>query len=222
MESQSQLLNKHRDMSIIVGSQALKSCLERSDLGVLDIDYLCVVTTTDFSVPGLSALLVKHLGLQRCVSRVDIFSMGCNAGLNGLNVVSALASANPGKVAVLLCMEICSAAYVYDGRMQTAVVNSLFGDGAAAVALRASSQLVAHSPIVRDFASSVTPEAVDAIRFDWDDYHAKFSFSSTPDVPYVVGANAEELVDRLQNMHRLRRSDIAHLNHPVAKRSSIQ
>ncbi|MCP9955359.1 hypothetical protein LUX33_48135 [Actinomadura madurae] len=35
----------------------------------------------------------------------------------------------------MLCAEACSAGYVIDGTMRTAVVNSLFGDGAAAVAL---------------------------------------------------------------------------------------
>ncbi|MFC7479062.1 hypothetical protein ACFQX7_01830 [Luedemannella flava] len=35
----------------------------------------------------------------------------------------------------MLCTEACSAAYAMDGTMRTAVVNSLFGDGAAALAL---------------------------------------------------------------------------------------
>ena len=58
--------------------------------------------------------------------------MGCNAGLNALNAVSGWAAANPGKLAVMVCVEVCSAAYVFDGTMRTSVVNSLFGDGAAA------------------------------------------------------------------------------------------
>jgi predicted naringenin-chalcone synthase len=48
------------------------------------------------------------------------------------------------------------------------------------------------------------------MRFDWDDSHGKFAFSLAQEVPYVVGANAEDVVDRLLRPYRLRRSDIAH------------
>ncbi len=214
-ESQSKLLKKHCDMSLLVGAKALRNCLQKSELDLLDIDYLCVVTTTGFLVPGLSALLIKELGLRKSTSRVDIVGMGCNAGLNGMNVVSSWAVANPGKIAVMLCVEICSAAYVYDERMEIAVVNALFGDGAAAVALCAGPNVKAlpaavSAPRLEAFASHVICDAVDAMRFDWDDQFGKFSFRLDPAVPYVVGANAEEAIDRLLRPRRLRRSQIAH------------
>lgn len=214
-ESQSMLLKKHCDMSLHIGAKALRRCLEHTGLDLLDIDYLCVVTTTGFLVPGLSALLIKELGLRKSTSRVDIVGMGCNAGLNGMNVVASWTVANPGKIAVMLCVEICSAAYVYDDRMEIAVVNALFGDGAAAVALRAGPKsdtlpAIARAPKLEAFASHVISDAVDAMRFDWDDQFGKFSFGLDPGVPYVVGANAEEAIDRLLRPRGLRRSQIAH------------
>ncbi len=214
-ESQSALLAKHRSMALQVGAEALRKCLQEADLDLLDIDYLCVVTTTGFLVPGLSALLIKELGLRRSTSRSDVVGMGCNAGLNGMNVVSSWATANPGKIAVMLCVEICSAAYVYDERMEVAVVNALFGDGAAAVALCAGPNAgvqaaAARAPSLEAFASHVISDAVDAMRFDWDDDFGKFSFSLDSAVPYVVGANAEEAIDRLLRSRQLRRSQIDH------------
>lgn len=214
-ESQSELLNKHRDMALRVGAEALRKCLQEADLDLLDIDYLCVVTTTGFLVPGLSALLIKELGLRKSTSRSDVVGMGCNAGLNGMNVVSSWVVANPGRIAVMLCVEICSAAYVYDERMEIAVVNALFGDGAAAVALCAGPNAgvkaaAAQAPTLEAFASHVISDAVDAMRFDWDDDFGKFSFSLDPSVPYVVGANAEEAIDRLLSALQLRRSHIDH------------
>lgn len=47
----------------------------------------------------------------------------------------AWSAAHPGQVTVALCAEACSAPYVFDSTMRTAVVNSVFGDGSAAVAL---------------------------------------------------------------------------------------
>jgi polyketide synthase Type III len=176
------------------------------------VDYLCCVTSTGFLTPGLTALLIRELGMDPACHRVDVVGMGCNAGLNALNGVAGWARANPGRVAVMVCAEACSAAYVMDGTMRTAVVNSLFGDGAAAVVVRAPAgptEPVA-GPRVLDFASRIVTDAFDAMRFDWDDNQARFSFFLDPDIPYVVGANAGEVVDRLLSRAGLRRRDVQH------------
>ncbi len=209
-ETQADLLQKHSRNAIEVGAEAIRRCLERADATLADVRYLCCVTTTGFLTPGLSALLVKHLGLRTDCGRADIVGMGCNAGLNGLTVASGWAEANPGKLAIMLCVEICSAAYVFDGSMKTAVVNSLFGDGASAVAMQAGPDRRAGMPTVLGFASQVIPEAVDAMRFDWAQEHGKFSFVLAQEVPYVVGANAEQIIDRLLRGAGLRRSEISH------------
>ncbi|HXL18319.1 MAG TPA: 3-oxoacyl-[acyl-carrier-protein] synthase III C-terminal domain-containing protein, partial [Streptosporangiaceae bacterium] len=47
-------------------------------------------------------------------------------------------------------------------------------------------------------------------RFDWDDEAGKFSFYLDRDVPYVVGADAEGVIDELLDGSGLRRSEIAH------------
>ena len=107
-------------------------------------------------------------------------------------------------------MEACSAAYVFDGTMRTAVVNSLFGDGAAAVSLMAGAEHHAGGPRLLRFASWMIPEAIEAMRYDWDDGQGKFSFFLDPEVPYVVGANAERAVSGLLAGTGLHRSDIAH------------
>jgi alkylresorcinol/alkylpyrone synthase/polyketide synthase Type III len=211
-ESQGQLLEKHRREGIRLAGEALHAALAHAGAQLHDIRYLCCVSSTGFLVPGLSALLIKELGLRPDTSRADIVGMGCNAGLNALNPVASWAAANPGKLAVMVCVEVCSAAYAFDDTMRTAVVNSLFGDGAAAVAVRADPHRTADGghPSVVKFASRVIPEAVDAMRYDWDARQNRFSFFLDRDVPYVVGAHAEEVVDALLDGTGLRRGDIAH------------
>ncbi|MFC8429222.1 3,5-dihydroxyphenylacetyl-CoA synthase DpgA [Streptomyces sp. NPDC057253] len=217
-ETQGELLAKHQRLALEMGAKAVRACLDNSGIELSDIDYLCCVTTTGFLTPGLSARLIRHMGILPDTSRVDIVGMGCNAGLNALNATTAWAVANPGKVAVILCAEACSAAYVIDSTMRTAVVNSLFGDGAAAIALISDGPDTAYapsgvasspgSPRVLRFASHLIPDAIDAMRYDWDDQQGKFSFYLDPEVPYVVGANAEQVIDRLLTGAGLRRSDI--------------
>lgn len=219
-EAQGALLAKHKRTALDMGARAIRACLENAGLDLADIDYLCCTTTTGFLTPGLSAHLIKAMGLLPRTSRVDVVGMGCNAGLNALNATSGWVTANPGKVAVMLCAEACSAAYVIDGSMRTAVVNSLFGDGAAAVALTADPPDAAYGPAgtppaqdgprILAFASHLITDAIEAMRYDWDDDQNKFSFYLDPLVPYVVGANAEQIVDRLLTGAGLRRRDIAH------------
>jgi polyketide synthase Type III len=210
-ETQGELLNKHRTCAINIGARAILACLDGVNASTSDVSYLCCVTTTGFLTPGVSALLCRQLDLADDCTRLDVVGMGCNAGLNALNAAVSWALANPGKLAIMLCVEICSAGYVLDGTMRTAVVNSLFGDGAAAVALTATSaNTLPAGPAILKFRSRIITEALDAMRYDWDESHGKFSFFLDPDIPYVVGANVENTIDGLLFGAGLRRSDIMH------------
>ncbi|MFJ8013293.1 3,5-dihydroxyphenylacetyl-CoA synthase DpgA [Streptomyces sp. NPDC096339] len=213
-EQQGDLLDKHKALAAAMGSEALQTCLKRAGAQLSDLRHLCCVTSTGFLTPGLSALMIRELGIDRHCSRSDIVGMGCNAGLNALNVVAGWAAAHPGELAVVLCAEACSAAYAMDSTMRTAVVNSLFGDGSGAIALVAGGEddasAVSEGPRILKFASCIIPEAVDAMRYDWDRTQGRFSFFLDPQIPYVVGAHAEIVVDRLLEGTGLRRSDIAH------------
>lgn len=209
-ESQGDLLAKHREQGVEMGVRALDACLERLGVDRQDVAYLCCVTTTGLLTPGLSALICKRFGLPRHCVRLDVVGMGCNAGLNGLNSVNNWARANPGKLAILLCVEVCSAAYVFDNTMETAVVNSLFGDGAAAIGVMAGAPPDHAGPTLLKFASYLIAENIEAMRFDWDDTHGKFSFYLDRDVPYVIGAHAERVIGTLLEGTGLHRSDINH------------
>ncbi|MFJ6382442.1 3,5-dihydroxyphenylacetyl-CoA synthase DpgA [Kitasatospora sp. NPDC092039] len=227
-ESQGDLLDKHKAWAVSMGSEALALCLKRIGAALSEVAYLCCVTSTGFLTPGLSALLIRKLGMDWHTARADIVGMGCNAGLNALAVVGNWAAANPGRLAVMVCSEACSAAYTMDSTMRTAVVNSLFGDGAAAVAVmadpgprdrepseeeqeegRGAGDRLAGPRILRT-ASVTIVDAIDAMRYDWDRDQGRFSFFLDPQIPYLVGAHVEGVVDRLLDGTSLRRDDIAH------------
>jgi polyketide synthase Type III len=210
-EPQGKLLAKHRRLAVDMGAAALRACLENIGASLADLRHLCCVTSTGFLTPGLSALMIKELGIDPHCSRTDIVGMGCNAGLNALNVVAGWSAAHPGELGVVVCTEACSAAYALDGTMRTAVVNSLFGDGAAALALRSDSATGdGIGPRLLKFAGFLITDAIDAMRYDWDDELYRFSFFLDPQIPYVVGAHAEMVVDRLLAGTGLRRGDIGH------------
>jgi predicted naringenin-chalcone synthase len=210
-ESQRELLTKHRKCAIDIGAQAIGACIGNCNASLSDISYLCCVTTTGFLSPGVSAFLCRELGLEPDRARLDVVGMGCNGGLNALNATASWALANPGKLAIMLCVEICSAAYVIDETLRTGVVNSLFGDGAAAIALMsAAGDKTSEGPAILKFNSRLITEAIDAMRYEWDESHGKFSFFLDPQIPYVVGANIETTINGLLAGTGLRRSDIVH------------
>ena len=215
-ESPADLHAKFRDGALEIGSQAIRGALDAVSLVPADVDYLMCVTSSGFMVPGLSSLFSRELGFHRGLLRGDIVGMGCNAGLNGLNPVAQWVKNNPNGVGLLVCCEINSAIYVVDDTPRTGIVNSLFGDGAAAAVLTGYAGNdtggfpAGPLPYVLDFESFCIPEQWAAMRFDWNDEAGKWSFYLDRDIPYVIGFNVREPLERLLARNDLDFSAIRH------------
>jgi alkylresorcinol/alkylpyrone synthase len=78
------------------------------------------------------------MGFRSDVSRVPVFGLGCAGGVSGLSIAARLAEARPGTNVLLVAVELCSLALRLDELTKANIVAiSLFGDGAAAMILRA-------------------------------------------------------------------------------------
>jgi 3,5-dihydroxyphenylacetyl-CoA synthase len=215
-ESAADLHAKFREGALEIGSRAIRNALDAASLSTADVDYMLCVTSSGFMVPGLSALFSRELGFDRNLIRADVVGMGCNAGLNGLNPLVQWVRNHPGRVALLVCCEINSAMYVVDDTARSGIVNSLFGDGAAAAVLTSyagnGTGLPRSGPVpyVIDFESFCIPEQWAAMRFDWNDNAGKWSFYLDRDIPYVIGFNIGEPLDSLLERNGLDVSAIKH------------
>jgi 3,5-dihydroxyphenylacetyl-CoA synthase len=215
-ESPADLHAKFRTGALEIGSRAIRTALAAASLSAADVGYLLCVTSSGFMVPGLSSLFSRELGFDPRLLRADIVGMGCNAGLNGLNPLVQWVRAHPGQVALLVCCEINSAMYVLDETVRTGIVNSLFGDGAAAAVLASytgDGSLPLPSgpvPCVTDFESYCIPEQWAAMRFDWNADAGKWSFYLDRDLPHVIGANVRTPLERLLHRNGLDFSAIRH------------
>ena len=202
-------LHKHRQGALQMGRDAIERCLAPLGLGPEDVDYLCVVSSTGFMLPGLTAMFIKHLGFRINCSRTDVVGMGCNVGL-AAQPRGRLGSGESRTPALMICCEVNSALYVYDDDLTTGVVNSLFGDGTAAVARADPKDEPSFAPRVLGFHSHIIPETWDAMHYAWDDAKGRFSFRLARDVPYVLGEHAHIPVTALLDAHGLKRRHISH------------
>jgi 3,5-dihydroxyphenylacetyl-CoA synthase len=209
IESSQDLIDKHLRGALDIGPQAVHGALAPLGLTPADVDFLVCVSSTGFLCPGISAHVIKHMGFRQDIQRLDIVGMGCNAAVNGLQATTALAQTRPGRVGVMLCVEVCSAAYVNSPQMSTAVVNSLFGDGAAAIVVRADdNDPWTLGPRILDFEPFILTDAIGAMRYDLED--SKLSFFLDRDIPFVIGRHVPIPVQALLGRHGLRIEDIDH------------
>jgi alkylresorcinol/alkylpyrone synthase len=78
------------------------------------------------------------MGFRPSVKRVPVFGLGCAGGVSGLSIGTRLARGEPGEIVLVVVVELCTLAFRSDRGAKADVISSaLFGDGAAAVVLRA-------------------------------------------------------------------------------------
>lgn len=208
-ETPQTLSDRHLNGALDIGTKAIERALKASKLKVEDIDFIVCTTSTGFLCPSMTAHLIKQIGFNNNIRRMDLVGMGCNAAVNGLQAASAIAQSLPGRSGLLVSIEICSAAYVINQDLSTAVVNSLFGDGASALVIRSDPKDNWESgPAVLDFEPLIITEAIGAMRYNLEG--GRLSFFLERDIPYVIGRNAPIPIGRLLGRHGLKIPDVKH------------
>lgn len=211
-ETNHELIVKHLEGSIELGRISVEKCLSQQDVDVSDIDHIVCTTSTGFLLPSVSAHLVKELNFRKDIQRLDIVGMGCCAGMNSLQCATSVATANPGNKVLLVCVEICSAAYVNYETIETAVVNSLFGDGGCALLISTDDEFSpANGVKVIGYESRTIVDQIDALKYDlFENDENKLSLILSKELPYIIGLNIEDMVYTLLDKYGLKKRDIAH------------
>jgi alkylresorcinol/alkylpyrone synthase len=132
-----------RTQAFLEGAEALfidatEKALASAQLSGADIDTVVTICSTGIATPSLEARVAGRLGFRSDVTRVPVFGLGCAGGVSGLSIAARLAEARPGTNVLLVAVELCSLALRLDELTKANIVaTSLFGDGAAAIVLRA-------------------------------------------------------------------------------------
>jgi len=207
---QGALTKRHLKWARALLSSAITSACEDAGRSIGDIRCLSVCSSTGYLLPGLTAYVVKDLGLSREICRLDVVGMGCHAGLNAVHAAADWACCNPGELAIACGVEVCSAHYIWRDSagservtaedINHAVVNSLFGDGCFATALEAPRGSIGdgHYAALRTFSSLTATEAIETMDYRYDEAASQFWFHLDELAPYAVGSALSELRGNLQ------------------------
>ena len=118
--------------------EATEKALAAAGLRADQIGTVVTVSSTGIATPSLEARLAGRLGFRPGVRRVPVFGLGCAGGVSGLAIAARLAQSIPGEPVLLVVVELCTLSCRPDEFTKANVVaTALFGDGAAALMLRA-------------------------------------------------------------------------------------
>src|SRR5215510_15137113 len=203
-ESVHELNDRFRRGALELGEAALRRALDRAGWRVEDVDFLATTTCTGRMTPSLDAHLVARLGCRSDVQRVHVGDTGCAAAVVALQQACNHVRAFPGHRALVLAVEICSAAYFLDDRLESAVAHALFADGAGAVALSGDGG----GPAIVEHRTMFRSEHLPAMGFEYPGGRPRVVLSK--DVRRIGAAMMKEMADLLLATHGLKLADIRH------------
>jgi alkylresorcinol/alkylpyrone synthase len=203
-ESVDQLNDRWRRGAVEVGTAAVARVIAQAGWGREDVDFLATTTCTGRVCPSLDAQIISALGLRPTIQRVHVGDTGCASAMVAMQQAANHLRAFPGHRAVMVAVEICSAAYFLDDRLESAVAHAIFADGAGAVALGsegAGPEIVEHRTLFRS-------EHLGAMGFEYPGGRPRVVLSK--DVRRIGAGMMKEMADALMASHGLKPEDVGH------------
>jgi alkylresorcinol/alkylpyrone synthase len=203
-ESIDELQARFREGALALSEAAARRALERAGWEPGQVDFVATTTCTGRLTPSLDAHLVARLGCRPDVQRAHVGDTGCAAALVALQQAWNHVRALPGHRALVVAAEICSAAYVHDDRLESAVAHAIFADGAGALALAgegAGPRIVAHRTRFR-------PEHLGVMGFEYPGGRPRVVLSK--EVRRIGPQMLAEMAGALMDAQGLKREDVRH------------
>jgi alkylresorcinol/alkylpyrone synthase len=198
-----------RTKAFLEGAEALfvdaaEKALASAQLRAGDIDTVVTVSSTGIATPSLEARIAGRMGFRSDISRVPVFGLGCAGGVSGLSIAARLAEARPGTNVLLVAVELCSLALRLDELTKANIVAiSLFGDGAAAMILRAGD---GGATRIENSGEHLWPDTLGIMGWNVDPEGFGVIFQRT--IPDFVTANLNPAVTEILAKMQLAMADI--------------
>lgn len=198
---------KYRLAVIPLAERAAAEALEKANVARAEVTHVVCVSCTGFFAPGLDIELVKRLGLPNDTRRTFIGFMGCYAAFNALRVADGFCRSHPDAVVLLVCAELCTLHFQTDATLESAIVNALFSDGAAAAVVRALPEEDANGEL--EYVEGRAELDDDSMEdMTWDIGDTGFMMGLSSRVPSVIARRLPAYLGRLLGRHDLGRDDV--------------
>ncbi len=136
------------------------------------------------------------------MQRVHVGDTGCASAVVALQQAWNHLRAFPDHRALVLAVEICSAAYFLDERLESAVAHAIFADGAGAVALARDGA----GPAILEHRTLFRSEHLDAMGFEYPGGRPRVILSK--DVRRIGSGMMAEMARALMDAQGLKREDV--------------
>jgi predicted naringenin-chalcone synthase len=203
-ESVDEINARFRRGAIELGAAAVRRAVERAGWELGDVDFLATTTCTGRLCPSLDAHLIALLGLKPTIQRVHVGDTGCASAMVALQQAVNHLHAFKHHRAVVVAVEICSAAYFLDDRLESAVAHAIFADGAGALAVSGEGE----GPAVISQQSLFRPEHLPAMGFEFPGGRQRVVLSK--DVRRIGAAMMKDMAVRLMESQGLKKEDVRH------------
>ncbi len=203
-ESVDELAARACEGALALSEAAARRALAGAGWSPDDVDVVVTTTCTARLTPSVDAHLIARLGCRPDVQRAHIGDTGCASAMVALQQAWNHVAAFPGHRALVVAVEICSAAYFLDDRLESAVAHAIFADGAGAVALSgdgAGPAIVAHRTLFR-------PEYLPAMGFEYPGGRPRVVLSK--DVRRIGAGMLRDMAQVLMDLQGLKREDVRH------------
>jgi 3,5-dihydroxyphenylacetyl-CoA synthase len=205
-ENSDQQNQRYLSGAVKTGCRAILNCVESAGITVKDVDFLAVCTCTGYVCPDVGSRLIAHMGFRRNVQRSAIVGLGCAGALPALQRASDFVRANPGRTALMLAVEICSACYYVDNTLETVIGNAICADGAAAFLLGAEPKTALALPRIIDFESFLDTEQIEQVGLQHKEGKLRIVLGAS--IQHLAGPMIETALLQLLRRQRLSQSDI--------------
>ena len=205
-ESSDQLNQRYLRGAMKTGCQAILDCVNSAGTTVGDVDFLAVCTGTGYVCPDVGSRLIAHMDFRNNLQRVSIVGLGCAGALPALQRAVDFVRANPGRQALMLAVEICSACYYVDNTLETVVGSAICADGAAAILLSAEQQANRSYPQIIDFETFIDSDQIEEVGLQH--HEGKLRIVLGASIQHLAGPMIEMALQQLLQRHGLSRSHI--------------
>jgi predicted naringenin-chalcone synthase len=203
-ETVDELGARFRAGALALAESAARTTLARAGWRVEDVDFVATTTCTGRLTPSVDAHLIARLGARADVQRVHVGDTGCASAMVALQQAWNHLHAFPTHRALVVSVEICSAAYFLDDRLESAVAHAIFADGAAGVALSADGA----GPGILTARTLFRSEHLPAMGFEYPGGRPRVVLSK--DVRRIGAVMMGEMARTLMETQGLKREDVSH------------